>query len=87
MMTVASGAAIMLVASNSPPSPVSSSRMSAGTREKARKAATVVISKNVIGSPPLARSHSSISSTSACSSMRSPARRMRSWKRTRCGEV
>ena len=76
-----------LVASSRPPSPVSSSTMSAGTRAKARNAAAVVISKKVIGASWLARSHSSSSTRSASSSINCPASRMRSWNRTRCGEV
>ena len=40
--------------------------------------AAVVISKNVIGSPPFARSHSSSTASSASSSISSPASRMRS---------
>ena len=76
--TAASGAATTLVASERPPRPVSSNTMSALVRVKARNAAAVVISKNVIGSFLLARSHSSIRSISACSPINAPARRMRS---------
>ena len=50
-------------------------------------AAAVVISKKVIGASRLARSHSSSSARSASSSISCPASRMRSWNRTRCGEV
>jgi hypothetical protein len=47
----------------------------------------VVISKKVIGWPALASSHSSRMSFSVPSSISCPATRMRSLKRTRCGEV
>ena len=66
------------VASRRPPSPTSSSAISAGVRTKASNAAAVVISKKVIGLSPLARSHSSSSAISAFSSISCPATRMRS---------
>jgi len=47
-----------LVASNLPPKPVSIRVTSARVRENAKKAAAVVISNNVIGSPALTSSHS-----------------------------
>ncbi len=87
MTAATAGRSITLVASKRPPSPVSSSRMSAGWRAKARKAAAVVISKKVMGAPQLACSHSSSSAASSASSMSAPASRMRSLKRMRCGVV
>ena len=65
MIAVTAGRRTTLVASSRPPSPTSSSTMSAGVRAKARKAAAVVISKKVIGASRLARSHSSRSAISA----------------------
>ena len=56
-------------------------------RENARKAATVVISKKVIGWPALTSSHSVRISSSVWSSISWPATRMRSLNFTRCGEV
>src|SRR5580698_7116730 len=49
--------------------------------------AAAVISKKVISRPWLISSTSSSSDTSASSEIGLPPRRMRSWKRTRCGEV
>ena len=54
VITVNAGFFIMLVASSLPPSPVSRITTSAGTLANARKAAAVVISKNVIGLPAFA---------------------------------
>jgi hypothetical protein len=87
VITETSGGLITLVASSRPPMPTSSSVRSAGVRAKARKAATVVISKNVIGRPALTRSTSCRIAISASSSISVPATRMRSLKRTRCGLV
>ena len=67
--------------------PTSMMPSSAGTREKARNASAVVMSKKEIGVSPLASSHSVSSSSSTSSSINSLATRMRSLKRTRCGEV
>ncbi|GAV36424.1 hypothetical protein ROTAS13_04111 [Roseomonas sp. TAS13] len=83
----AAGRGTTLVASNRPPSPTSSTSRSAGTRAKSRKAVAVVISKTLIPSPALACSASSSAAASTSSSTSVPASRMRSWKRTRCGEV
>jgi hypothetical protein len=77
-ITVAAGRSITLVASKRPPSPTSIKAASAGTRENARNAAAVVISKKVIGKPRLTDSHSVRSAASAGSSINLPARRMRS---------
>ncbi len=85
--TDTSGRATTLVASRRPPMPTSSSTRSAGVRAKARKAATVVTSKKVMGRPALTRSTSSRMAESASSATSSPATRMRSLKRTRCGLV
>jgi hypothetical protein len=76
-----------LVASSRPPSPTSSSTASAGVSAKARNAAAVVISKKVIGAPRFAASQVSRRLISRSSSISSPASRMRSLKRERCGEV
>ena len=51
------------------------------------RAAQVVISKKVMGVPPLAASHSSSSRSRSGSPISAPLRRMRSWNRTKCGEV
>ena len=74
VMTVASGASITLVASSRPPRPTSSSSTSAGCCANSRKPAAVVISNTVIGSPALARSHSSSAadSSSSVTSLPSP---------------
>ena len=76
-MTVSAGS-ITFVASRRPPSPTSRSVQSAGARAKATKAAQVVISKKVIGSPSLAASQSARSAVSSASGMSVPAMRMRS---------
>ena len=78
MVDISAGLSTTLVASSRPPSPTSSSVQSAGLREKARKAAQVVISKKVISSPPFACTHSSSSAVSAGSEISSPASRIRS---------
>ena len=57
------------------------------SRLNSRNAAAVVISNTEIDCPALTRSHSSSAASSRSSSTSSPARRMRSLKRTRCGEV
>ena len=87
VMMLAAVRATTLVASSRPPIPTSSTSASACTRENARKAAAPMISKKVIGSPALTVSTSSSNATRASSEMRSPASRMRSLKRTRCGDV
>src|SRR5436309_2145293 len=51
VIAVIAGWRTTLVVSSRPPSPVSSNAMSAGVRLKARKAAQVATSKNVIGCP------------------------------------
>ena len=86
-MTESAGAVMTLVASNRPPSPVSISAISAGTREKARKAAAVVISKKVIGAPALASSQAASASFSGSSPIGRPRTPIRSLKRIRCGET
>src|SRR5665213_3622228 len=86
-MMVMAGRGITLVASYLPPSPTSSTTASAGWREKARNIAAAVISKKVMGSPSLTRSTSSRVAQSSSSEISSPASRMRSWKRTRWGEI
>ena len=60
---------------------------SAGVSAKATKAAAAVISKKVMGWPALARSTRSSTCAKCDSAISSPASRIRSTKRTRCGEV
>jgi hypothetical protein len=87
VIAVATGRSTTLVASNRPPSPTSSTSRSAGTVANRWKATAVVTSNTVIGAPALTRSTCSSASDSASSVTNSPASRMRSWKRTRWGEV
>ena len=53
----------------------------------ATSAAHVVASKKVIGAPALTLSSSPSRADNWSSLIKCPARRTRSWKRTRCGEV
>ena len=81
-----------LVASSRPPKPdLEQQHVGRASRAKSRSAAAVVISKTVIGAPALTASQRRSASTSASSSTKRPPpiapSRMRSWKRTRCGEV
>ena len=87
VMTVRRGRSTTLVASRRPPRPTSSRVKSAGVSLMARKAAAVVISKKVMGWPALAASQRSSAAARSGSGMSVPARRMRSWKRARWGEV
>ena len=68
-MTVSRGRATTLVASSRPPSPTSTSAMSAGVSAMARNAAAVVISKKVIGAPAFAASQRASSAASRGSSI------------------
>ncbi|MNL70535.1 hypothetical protein D3C87_1955520 [compost metagenome] len=74
-----------LVASSSPPRPTSIMARSAGVSLMATKAAAVVLS-NTVASPDTASIRSS-TAFNASSLIRVPASRIRSLKRTRCGEV
>ncbi|MNE94178.1 hypothetical protein D3C80_1921150 [compost metagenome] len=78
-----------MVASSEPPSPTSMMARSAGVSLMARKAAAVVLSNTVASPPLLAMAASTRSSTllRTSSLISVPASRMRSLKRTRCGEV
>jgi hypothetical protein len=91
VMTLTAGRSITLVASSRPPRPTSSKSASAGRAANNRNAAAVPISKAVMGSPALTRSQVVSASASASSSTSRPpsgcASRMRSWKRTKLGEV
>ncbi|MCY1308292.1 hypothetical protein D9M70_582880 [compost metagenome] len=78
-----------LVASSDPPSPTSMTARSAGVSLMARKPAAVVLS-NTVAWPPvsaMAASTRSRMAFSASSVISVPARRIRSLKRTRWGEV
>ena len=92
VMTVSAGRATTLVASRRPPSPTSRITASAGRSAKASSAAAVVTSKNVMAAPAFACWVRFSTSARNASSMgralpSAPASSMRSWKRTRCGEV
>ena len=82
-MTVAAGFGMTFVESKSPPRPVSKITRSAGTLEKARNAAAVVISKKVIGLPAFLSLISIRRSDKASSEIKLSARRIRSLKRQR----
>ena len=60
---------------------------SAGTRAKSRKAAAVIASNTVIWLLAFTASISSSAWARSSSETSAPARRIRSLKRTRCGEV
>ena len=85
-MTLSSGRSMTLVASSVPPSPTSMMARSAGVSAMATKAAAVVLS-NTVASTPFTASIRSRMADSVSSEISSPASRIRSLNRTRCGEV
>ncbi len=92
--TAATSGVTALVASKRPPSPTSTTAAPTRSRAMCRSPTSVANSKYVSRSlsPPSscqghARRTSSIRVASAASSMGRPSTWMRSWKRTRCGDV
>ena len=87
LVTMAQSASTRLTASSRPPRPISITTASSGSREKARNITSVVNSKYDSDTSPRASSTCSKSGSSASSDSSSPSMRMRSLKRSRCGEV
>ena len=87
VIAVAAGGGITLVASPRPPNPTSSTHKSAGAAANIWKAAAVITSNNVMGSPAFMASICAIVAFSMASDTISPATRNRSLNRIRCGEV
>ena len=87
--TQTSGAGMTFVESMRPPRPTSSETMSHCSCTKYKKAMAVMISKPVGISLMLSAAFRTVfvSEMRDSSSISSPFTRMRSWKRSRCGEV